>query len=273
MKLFTGWESLLPVTDTTITAVNFGVETNPNHHLGPLVKVEHTLQYMISGQGSYNLNGKTFTVRKCDMFYLPKGQSVEYWTNKSNPYVYYYVSIDGPIVKMLMEKIGFSLQNPVIRYEESLLMPIFKNMENALQLSSLTSIIQYKSYMYNLIATLLSCVKKNNVTLQGKHDNEYINLAVNYVEQNYHSDITVSSMAKALGLCRSYLTALFKKYLGVAPIDYIIKHRILQAKYLLEQKISVTEVAMRCGFNSLSNFSVQFKKIIGRPPRDFIPKD
>jgi transcriptional regulator GlxA family with amidase domain len=63
---------------------------------------------------------------------------------------------------------------------------------------------------------------------------------------------------------------LFKQHTGETPMNYIIRLRIDKAKQmLLRQQASTTQVALECGFTSLSHFSNVFKKLTGKSPREF----
>jgi AraC-like DNA-binding protein len=57
---------------------------------------------------------------------------------------------------------------------------------------------------------------------------------------------------------------------GVSYIDYVIAMRVgLACRYLLETDGGVAEIAFRVGFNNLSNFNRQFRRLKGWTPRDF----
>ena len=62
----------------------------------------------------------------------------------------------------------------------------------------------------------------------------------------------------------------FKQSTGLSPHRYALTHRVNRAKVLMsDQRLSLTEIALDCGFSSSSQFSVVFKRIAGVSPREF----
>jgi AraC-like DNA-binding protein len=62
----------------------------------------------------------------------------------------------------------------------------------------------------------------------------------------------------------------FKRNSGVGFVEYINKVRTNKACYLLrETEYQVHDIAMECGFSSISNFNKQFRKAEGISPRDY----
>ncbi|MGN1105127.1 MAG: helix-turn-helix domain-containing protein, partial [Huintestinicola sp.] len=65
----------------------------------------------------------------------------------------------------------------------------------------------------------------------------------------------------------------FKNETGVTPIEYLIGIRLERAKTMLKRKsISVTEIAMNCGFGSSAHFSSCFQSRVGISPTEYRDK-
>lgn len=97
----------------------------------------------------------------------------------------------------------------------------------------------------------------------------YVTPALLYIDQNYVRDLTVREIAAAVGVSGDYLTRQFKQVIGITPLDYLKRYRFARAMELLQQSVSVTEVAERVGFMSLSHFSREFKKELGITPSQY----
>ncbi|MFA7344035.1 MAG: helix-turn-helix domain-containing protein [Terrimicrobiaceae bacterium] len=70
---------------------------------------------------------------------------------------------------------------------------------------------------------------------------------------------------------RSFLRY-FKTATGFSPADYVIRSRIRRAEEMLvreDGKLSVTEIAFRCGFQDSNYFSRQFRRVTGKTPRSY----
>jgi AraC-like DNA-binding protein len=67
-----------------------------------------------------------------------------------------------------------------------------------------------------------------------------------------------------------YLTYCFRQELGMTPIDYLNRYRVLQAQRLLrETNQSITTIALEVGFSSSSYFSRMFRRLTGRSPDEY----
>ncbi|PIY11006.1 MAG: AraC family transcriptional regulator [Flexibacter sp. CG_4_10_14_3_um_filter_32_15] len=93
---------------------------------------------------------------------------------------------------------------------------------------------------------------------------------IEYVENNLEEQITVEKLSKLACMSESNFYKTFKREFGITPVEYILKQRISLAKKLLtNMKLSITDVCYKAGFNSLSYFSVLFKKYADQSPSEF----
>ena len=91
------------------------------------------------------------------------------------------------------------------------------------------------------------------------------------IEKHFgETELSVASLAASAGVSEVYFRKEFSKYCGMAPNAYITQIRIDNAKSLLiTGYYSVTETAMRCGFDSVSYFSDRFRTIVGMSPKEY----
>jgi len=95
----------------------------------------------------------------------------------------------------------------------------------------------------------------------------YVQKAKNFIEENIKKSLPVSVVAKAQGVSSPYLSALFKKEVGISLKRYITEHKISAIKkYLLYTDLSVTAIAARCGFQDIYTFSRFVKHESGKSP-------
>lgn len=83
-------------------------------------------------------------------------------------------------------------------------------------------------------------------------------------------NLSVESISDAFGKSRSYLFTLFKESTGYSILYHINSARMKKARQLLlDNRLSVREVAESCGFNSTANFTRVFKKYEGVQPSEY----
>ena len=93
--------------------------------------------------------------------------------------------------------------------------------------------------------------------------------AIVYIRENYQKPIQLSMVAEACNVTSSYLSRLFKEYLGTNFVDYINQFRLNKAIILLEgKKYSIKEVASLVGYQDPNYFSRIFRRHMGISPSD-----
>jgi YesN/AraC family two-component response regulator len=91
--------------------------------------------------------------------------------------------------------------------------------------------------------------------------------AVNYVEAHYQEKITEKEVATVCGMSIFTFSRIFRNEHHITFREFLIKHRIMQAKEFLKiPEIAITEVAQLSGFSDTSSFSRFFRRYIGITP-------
>jgi len=99
---------------------------------------------------------------------------------------------------------------------------------------------------------------------------EKLDKVVQFIKENYTSDLSREGLAAAVGLNPNYMSTLFKKYTGYKINDYINKLRIDEAAAKLSKKDEkIIEIAFAVGFESLTTFNRVFKSVIGKTPTEY----
>lgn len=115
-------------------------------------------------------------------------------------------------------------------------------------------------------AECVSEVKKGNYS-------RTILSCMDYINQHLYESITLNQLAEATNKSPNYLSSLFKKEVGMSPINYIILKKVEEAKeLLLVTDASLLEICLYLGFHDQSYFTKVFKKHTGQTPRQFRQK-
>lgn len=114
--------------------------------------------------------------------------------------------------------------------------------------------------VYNAVREGSSAQK---VSLQSRNGmrNAHLARAIEIMRANMEETIPPSEIAEDLGISVRQLERLFGKFLNTSPKRYYIEMRLERARNLLVQtEMSVTDVALACGFASIGNFSRAYRK-------------
>jgi transcriptional regulator GlxA family with amidase domain len=97
-----------------------------------------------------------------------------------------------------------------------------------------------------------------------------IEQCVAYMSQHLNRPLQVATLAARVSISPSHFFALFKRRIGLAPMDYFTRLRMERAGQLLEStSLSVKEVAAELGYDDPFYFSRVFKSINQLAPSDY----
>lgn len=110
------------------------------------------------------------------------------------------------------------------------------------------------------------------IAMYDSGDKKIIALKIkNYLDEMFRTNITNQLLAARFGFVPSYIVSIFKTYYGLTPMDYLVKTRIDESKFLLtNSSLKIKEVANEVGYEDSLYFSKVFKKITGVSPKEYI---
>lgn len=117
-----------------------------------------------------------------------------------------------------------------------------------------------ESYLENLLTLVNDTHRITTI------NDSRINIALDYIRNNYHHDITLNDLTEVTNLEKNYLIRLFKQYMNSTPYQYITKYRFNIALSLIRRDHSLGEVALQVGYSDVASFSHAFKRIFKISP-------
>ncbi len=90
-----------------------------------------------------------------------------------------------------------------------------------------------------------------------------------YIHANYNNTTDVNAVAASVHLSTPAFCRYFKKQTNMTFTEFVNQYKITQAKTMLLQDKTISEVCYESGFESLSYFNKLFKKITGENPSVF----
>lgn len=123
-----------------------------------------------------------------------------------------------------------------------------------------------KGYILVIIGLLINCI---GLTDAGE-DNLLSKDIVKYLQNNYLSPITLNGLARDFGYSKYRFSHIFSTYFGCSLPEYVNSLRARHAANLLsETEISLIDIAMNSGFESVRTFYRTFKRCYGMTPSQY----
>ena len=226
----------------------------------------YEIYYLEEGECHYLIEGKLFEMAKGDIVFIPKGMIHK--TTYEGTHSRLLINCSGRYLENIELKEAFVYRNQKYSRE---IYNVIKNIEKEYLNGDKFSDNLIKGYIQQLLAIVYRTENKYKNT---RHQNKYVNTALNILEENFTQDITLYSMALKFGVSPEHFSRLFKKETGLGFNEYISLLRLKKAETLLKknENLSVSEVAFSCGFNDSNYFCEKFKKVYGISPLKFKKK-
>lgn len=97
---------------------------------------------------------------------------------------------------------------------------------------------------------------------------EKVEHMLRFIASNYAREIQATDIAAAAGIRTSHAAAVFRQLIGMTPLDFLTRQRVVHARRLLSTtSMKVRDVALASGFGSLTRFYDVFSKSTGLSPR------
>ena len=117
-------------------------------------------------------------------------------------------------------------------------------------------------------ASYLSHVDYKSISKES--DGQILNAVFQFTLSNFKDDITLHSVAKMANRSPAAFCRFFKKRTRKTYISFLNEVRIQEAcSLLLKPDLNISEICFQTGFNNISNFNRQFKKITGFTPKEY----
>lgn len=223
--------------------------------------------FIKSGTGYMQIENETIPV-KADSLVLIGAQVLHTeFSNSSDPLDYYVLGVEG--LKINTDRpaeysvVNSSANSSSIRlcFES-----ILREMHNKKTC--------YEEICQHYLAILILLIyRKDHVSyelVEPQNSSRECHKARRYIEDNYHSKITLDLLADNCNITKYYLSHQFTELYGKSPIAYLTEVRISAAKDLLTTtSYSIEEIAGSTGFSSSSYFSQTFQKICHVSPQQY----
>lgn len=215
----------------------------------------YELIFVHDGKLKINVQQKEYLIRKNQVAFIFSNQ-VHGFQSVGDSKISVVIFSPELIGDFFMKYKGYIPENNILQLKQ---MPDFRKLD---------TIFRQKSFLYYLCAKLEDEVQFVPVSTSKKMEILY-NILL-FVDQNYHKNCTLKDVAKHLKYDYAYLSKLFIQMTNMTFTEYVNHFRISQARYLLKNtQLSISEIAINCGYNNLRTFNRNFKKITKLSPNKY----
>lgn len=102
------------------------------------------------------------------------------------------------------------------------------------------------------------------------HHSKDIARALDIIHRDYPQKLCIDELSDHTHMSKYHFLRVFRSCTGQTPYEYLMSHRVDEAKKLLYgSDLPVAEIAARCGFSDTSNFIRCFRRACGTTPGIF----
>lgn len=240
----------------------------PTHSFGPIKRTYFLFHFVVSGHGTYEVDGKKYPVGPNQFFQIVPGVSHYYHADPNDPWQYYWIGFHGEEAFSLIEECHLKDQWVFSIKKSDEVLALFRRIQSSEKRGPAFHYLLLSSF-YDLISLIVD--DRVGIPSQKSEDAyDYVGKVISYVESHYPEAISVKKIADILEINRSHLYRVFKKSMGIGLEEYILNVRFTNALLLLKKNEYTTkQIAESVGFQDYPNFLKTFKKRYGVTPKHY----
>jgi len=228
----------------------------------------HSIMVLVTmaGEGVLDYNGQLYEIKQGKGFIIDCMTPHRYWCKKGSVWHKLWLHFYGANSQALYDDIVAGNGILFDASDGQVTNCIFEILN---LFSSGTSELYHAAYKY--IYQILSHIKllpANKNKNKGVPD--ILAQALQIIESDYGMRLTVQELADTLYINKYVFIRKFKEFLNCSPYQYITKHRLAQARFLLAYtQLTVEQISEKCGYQDAGNFIHLFRKYTGVTPLAF----
>lgn len=242
--------------------VTGGEQACPSGHRFHGMHAPYVIHYVLSGRGSFQMEGRRTVLTKGGLFFCPADTAVDYQADEQNPWRYLWVSFKGNGASRLSERIpiirrGGAVQSPPNPHVPAIIRSLIDEFTARRPGFEVRALSQFYAFLDQLPGRPAENEKSVN----------HVEAALDFLRRHHQEPIDVNDISRALGLERTYLSALYKRTTGETLFQSLENLRLVLAKkLLLESPLRISEIAHSCGYEDPAVFMKMFRRRIGESP-------
>lgn len=235
----------------------------------------------LSGDVTYCIEGRKYELKPHDVVLINAGEMHRPVVNSDSPYERIIIYISSGFTDSFRTPeydLGSCFVEAarkhanVLRIENlrnSRLYSVCRELEASFEQEEYALELYQKVLFLQFMILLNRALKNQRISyLENIVTNRKIADILDYINNHLKEELSVDSLAARFYISRSYLMHLFKDETGYSVGNYINEKRLLSAKAMIQNGVSVTEACYASGFRDYSTFARAFKKKFRTTPRN-----
>lgn len=238
------------------------------------------VELILSGRGVHEMSGRRSQLQRNCVYLITPMDFHDVIVEENRPLQLYHVQFGCSVLSSeIMQRISLLTPGISAHLNESVAEKIRAMFEEIL--------VEFSARHEDSPAMLHACLERLCLlilreaeraegipTVKGHvEENVAIHQAVQFIQYNFRSAISLSDAARLVHLSNNYFGELFRVRLGMTFHEYLRKQRLDYAcRLITDTDLNVSEIARESGFQSLSYFTEIFKAAYGLTPTLFRQK-
>ena len=238
---------------------------------------EFEFHYFMEGQGALLINRSKFVIDANSIYFVQPREFHSILPEAVEKPISYYAILFAPEADNPADKEIVALMEHLWHSKNRVLRAGAKDrflLEDLYRLSKSNSERFRKAAEHALVSILYRWFDQIEASIDfinsKRSKNEHVERALALMSKHVRDKLSSDDLAAMLGLSEEYFIRLFRQHLGMSPFQYFTRLKIEAASgVLVDNRLTVSDVATRFGFENPFHFTKVFKKCTGLPPREY----
>lgn len=259
---------------------------SPQRELSNHVHDYYEIVYVYSGQGTFFIGDVFYRMQQGDVFLIPNNTIHRAMPDKDNPVtstiIFFSPTLlyNNPVdeffsyIHLFEETKKFNIYQISLPSEaqqkiEKQLLTIQQEITNEELGAKHASLIILHQIILDLYRIRIKSNAKSRI-----YNSDWITDILAYINEHLGESLSLTDLANKSLVSTSHFSRIFKQKTGIGLIEYLNTKRIIKAKeLLLTTTYTVSQIAEKCGFESVSHFHRIFKKYLKMTPASYRKSD
>lgn len=252
---------------------NYDKRTTPGAMSNAHFHTYHELYYLEKGKTVHFVGDQIYLLKEGDLLFVPSG--VFHKTDNKDTDVVerhlfrYYANCIDPNFIPYLEELKKNNYIKIPSKHIHLITDITQKLSYESSHDHTDAAEMQKLYLEQLLI-LICRLRITDSKPRTNSLHQIIQKVITYISTNVNADLSLPALATKFSVSPSHLSKQFKNVTGIGLSEYINIARVTAAeKLLLSTDMTITEIALKCGFNDSNYFARVFKKLKNVTPKKY----